>query len=143
MGKKLHIILTRYGINQKELEENYVILSEIEKSLSNRYSYEVAMDITHSFRSLPFYNLVILNYISSISDIEINISNIICAVLPIELLQSLLNIADNRPVLVGKNERVATGKMTQMSDGKLEKEYVFKHGGWKQMISIKIETKDL
>lgn len=75
-GKKLHIILTRYGINQKELEENYVILSEIEKSLSNRYSYEVAMDITHSFRSLPFYNLVILNYISSISDIEINISNV-------------------------------------------------------------------
>lgn len=83
--------------------------------------------------------------ISKISEIETQIkeADIICAVLPIELLQSLLNIADNRPVLVGKNERVATGKMTQMSDGKLEKEYVFKHGGWKQMISIKIETKDL
>ena len=83
--------------------------------------------------------------ISKISEIEVQIkeADIICAVLPIELLQSLLNIADNRPVLVGKNERVATGKMTQMSDGKLEKEYVFKHGGWKQMISIKIETKDL
>ena len=52
-GKTLHIILTRYGINQNELEDNYVILSEIEQSLSNKYTYEVAMDITHSFRSLP------------------------------------------------------------------------------------------
>ena len=75
-GKTLHIILTRYGINQNELEDNYVILSEIEQSLSNKYTYEVAMDITHSFRSLPIYNLVILNYISSISDIEINITNV-------------------------------------------------------------------
>ena len=83
--------------------------------------------------------------IREISEIEplVKASDIICAVLPIELLQELLNIAGDRPVLVGKNERIPTGKMIQLPDGTQEQEYQYQHGGWKQIVSIKIETKDL
>lgn len=39
-------------------------------------SYEVAFDITHSFRSLPIYNLIIFNYIKNITKYDISISHV-------------------------------------------------------------------
>lgn len=73
---EIHIWLTKYGINEKELIENYDILKRIENSLEERYRYEISFDITHSFRSLPIYNLVILNYIKNITKYQIAIKHI-------------------------------------------------------------------
>ncbi len=77
-GKKpeTHILLTKYGINSDEIQENYRIIKRIEEYLDPDAAYEVAFDITHSFRSLPLYNLIILNYIKNISGYDLIISHI-------------------------------------------------------------------
>jgi CRISPR-associated Csx2 family protein len=73
---EIHILLTKYGINSEELKENYGILKSIENYLKEGSAYEVAFDITHSFRSLPVYNLVIFNYIKNVTKYDIVISHI-------------------------------------------------------------------
>lgn len=70
------VILTRYGMNNEELLENYQLLSSVHEWLEPDIDYEIAFDITHSFRSLPIYHLVILNYLSVISSTSLNISHI-------------------------------------------------------------------
>lgn len=73
---KIHILLTKYGINEEELKENYIILKQIENSLGADKAYEVAFDVTHSFRSLPIYNLTIFNYIRNITKYNLTISHV-------------------------------------------------------------------
>lgn len=70
------VCLIRYGINSDELLENYQNISEIEHYLDKNEEYEVAFDITHSFRSLPIYNLVLLNYLKQVSSYNMKISHI-------------------------------------------------------------------
>lgn len=72
----VHILLTKYGINKEELVENYGILKKIEDYLQYEYEYEVAFDITLSFRSLPIYNLIIFNYIKNITKFRLSIKHI-------------------------------------------------------------------
>jgi CRISPR-associated Csx2 family protein len=72
----IKVCLIRYGVNNAELAENYAYISGIEKYLEENTKYEVAFDITHSFRSLPIYNLVILNYLQQVSKFDIQISHI-------------------------------------------------------------------
>jgi CRISPR-associated Csx2 family protein len=72
----IKVCLIRYGINNAELMENYRYISGIERYLEKGVEYEVAFDITHSFRSLPVYNLVILNYLQQVSQYDIKISHI-------------------------------------------------------------------
>ena len=74
---RVHAVVTQYGVNEEELMGNYSVLKNtIEEVLDPRYEYEVAFDITHSFRSLPLYNLIILNYIKNITNITISIKHI-------------------------------------------------------------------
>lgn len=73
---EIHILLTQYGINTGELKNNYSVLKSIENNLKQDISYEIAFDITHSFRSLPLYNLIILNYIRNITQYDISISHV-------------------------------------------------------------------
>ncbi len=73
---EIQICMIRYGINQAELLENYRNISDIENYLDKDEEYDVAFDITHSFRSLPIYNLVILNYLQMVSSYKMNISHI-------------------------------------------------------------------
>jgi CRISPR-associated DxTHG motif protein len=56
--------------------ENYQYISGIEEYLEKGVEYEVAFDITHSFRSLPIYNLVVLNYLQNVSGFDMKISHI-------------------------------------------------------------------
>ena len=39
-------------------------------------SYHVSFDITHSFRSLPLYNLIILNYLKEVKQLPIRIDHV-------------------------------------------------------------------
>lgn len=73
---EIKVCLIRYGINRGELLENYQNISGIERYLDKDEEYEVAFDITHSFRSLPVYNLVILNYLKQVSAYNLNIRHI-------------------------------------------------------------------
>lgn len=74
--KEIQVIITRYGLNEEELLENYQLISGIGKYLKKEVSYEIAFDITHSFRSMPIYNLVILNYFKQVSQFDITISHV-------------------------------------------------------------------
>lgn len=73
---RTRVILTRYGMDNEELLENYQLLSSIKDWLEPDTDYEIAFDITHSFRSLPIYNLIILNYLSVISSTNLDITHI-------------------------------------------------------------------
>jgi len=75
-GSYIRIILTKYGLNEDEVQFNYTQIRTIETSLDKENEYDVSFDITHSFRSLPLYNLIILNYIRQLSSIDIEIEHI-------------------------------------------------------------------
>lgn len=76
----IKVILLRYGLNTEELNENYEFIKGMNQVFDSCDvsvdRYEVAFDITHSFRSLSIYNLVILNYIKQISNKNIEISHV-------------------------------------------------------------------
>lgn len=75
-GKKIQIILMKYGISETEIYENYVRLTQLEQIFHVGDTYHVSFDITHSFRSMPIYNLVILNYFSHVYDYHIQIDHV-------------------------------------------------------------------
>lgn len=67
----LDIILLRYGLNETELMENFDKLCHVCNLLEEGDS--VYFDITHSFRSLPIYELLVINYIKDALNKNINI----------------------------------------------------------------------
>ena len=69
-------VLLHYGINDEQLGENYKILSNVWQKLDPQELYEVAFDITHSFRSLPIYNLSLLDYLRQVADLNIDIDHV-------------------------------------------------------------------
>jgi len=69
-------ILLHEGINEEQLQDNYEILAEIWRTLDKRETYDVSFDITHLFRSLPIYNLSLLEYQRQIADYDITISHV-------------------------------------------------------------------
>ncbi len=74
---KVHVSMIRYGINGDELRENYnLLMCSIREILKEDVHYKVAFDITHSFRSLPLYNLVILDYFRNVSPFDLEISHV-------------------------------------------------------------------
>ena len=70
------IIMIRYGINEEELLENYNRIKQIRECFAEGKTNEISFDITHSFRSLPVYNLVLLNYFRQISNFRVSIAHI-------------------------------------------------------------------
>ncbi len=74
----------RYGLNDEEIKYNYSkILDSIGEvveatgdSKNKEYDVEVSFDITHSFRSIPLYNLAAINYYGLLSDREIRITHV-------------------------------------------------------------------
>ncbi|MCD7826422.1 MAG: TIGR02221 family CRISPR-associated protein [Clostridiaceae bacterium] len=72
----VHILLTRYGMNDRELRDNYSIISQMEEVFRENITYHISFDITHSFRSMPFYDLVVLNYLKYTTRFQIEISHV-------------------------------------------------------------------
>ena len=75
----LDIQLLSYGTDEQELSLNYKELSDKWEEIVGNTSDEhidVAFDITHSFRSMPIYNMTILNYLTNISDKAIELSHV-------------------------------------------------------------------
>jgi len=74
LGKDSHIVLLRYGMNNKEIRENISIVLSLEKYLLD--GDDLTIDITHSFRSLPLYIMNLLLYLKNVSSKKIKISRI-------------------------------------------------------------------
>lgn len=67
-------LIIEYGLNNIELMTNFEILMSITEELNDKD--EIFIDITNSFRSLSLYMFIILNYLKSVSNINITISYI-------------------------------------------------------------------
>lgn len=83
-----------------------------------------------------------VNSVASLID-DINDSDIIAAVLPVDKMAELISLADDKPVLRANSKRVATGKMYTNANGDTEEEFQFVHDYWEQMIRIDIVSKRL
>lgn len=70
------VVLLRYGLDDSQLNDNYKIIKQIEDVMDKDIENKVSIDITHSFRSMSFYNLVAINYIKSLGEYDIKIKNV-------------------------------------------------------------------
>lgn len=74
---KLIPVLIPYGLADGDTRETYSKISRVLKDVFDQAdSVEVAFDITHSFRSMPIYNLTVVNYFSSLQDKPIDITHV-------------------------------------------------------------------
>lgn len=71
---KLLGIVTKYGMNELEIFENFNLIIKIQDELKD--GDEVYLDITHSFRSNSFWIFLVMNYLSDLSDKNIQIKGI-------------------------------------------------------------------
>lgn len=67
----------------------------------------------------------------------------VAAVLPSDLMAGLWKLTGDKMLLEAVSARVPTGKVTELSDGRKEKEFAFKHMGWKQIVKYDVESKIL
>ena len=78
---KVEVCITKYGLTEEELKDTYNRINKtwkdvIELSGGENTAIDVAFDITHSFRSMPIYNLVVLNYYKLLSENKVRISHV-------------------------------------------------------------------
>ncbi len=71
-GSKCFVI--NYGINEKQLWENFEIYLNIAKNFAQKD--EIYLDITHSFRSLSLLSFVMSEFISNINERELDIKGV-------------------------------------------------------------------
>ena len=79
-GKILGIV-TRYGMNELEIFENFNLIIQIQDQLKD--GDEVYLDITHSFRSNAFWLFLVMNYLTDVEDKKIEIKAITYGMLEI------------------------------------------------------------
>lgn len=70
----------------------------------------------------------------------LEVCDAVAVVLPLELLEQVLRLANGKPVLQAVSERCATGKIVSTPDGRNEPEFAFVHTGWRQILRLELET---
>ena len=65
------------------------------------------------------------------------------AVLPLELLAKLLELAGEKPVLQAVCERILTGRTVSLPDGRQEPEVRYTHRCWQRLRRVEVETEQL
>ncbi len=60
----LDVILLKYGLNDQELDQNFILLQQVSKHI--RDEDEVYFDITHAFRTLPIFELLVMRYLNEV-----------------------------------------------------------------------------
>ena len=63
------VFLIRYGYNDVQLKENMDTLMVIAERLKD--GDQIYLDITHSFRSIPFFVLALINYIQTLKNVRL------------------------------------------------------------------------
>lgn len=74
---------------------------------------------------------------------EVERADAVAAVLPVERLAELIRMAGDRPVLQAVAVRTPTGRVHTLPDGRREPEFAFAHGGWRQILRLELEVRDL
>lgn len=102
LGKGSKVILINYGLNADELQENAAKILGIEQYLNK--GDELYIDITHSFRSIPFYMMNLLIYLQFVSNKKIAIKSVSYGMFeakqehngntPVVEMTSILNVND-------------------------------------------------
>ena len=67
-------IVTKYGMNELEIFENFNLIIKLQDELKD--GDEVYLDITHSFRSNAFWMFLVMNYLTDVEDKNINVNAI-------------------------------------------------------------------
>ena len=71
---KVEAIVTKFGVNETEIFENFNLIMRIGEMLND--GDEVYIDITHSFRSNAMWMFLIMNYVTDVLDKKISIEKI-------------------------------------------------------------------
>lgn len=74
LGGDSHVLLIRYGLNEKEITENISIVLGLDSLINT--GDEIIVDVTHSFRSLPIFIMNLLLYLTNVSSKNPKISHI-------------------------------------------------------------------
>ena len=100
--KNVKIIILKYGLEQSELNDNFALMQQIDTLVAN--GDEIIFDITHSFRSLAFFELITVNYIKEVRGKKVSIKKVTYGMLevsketggriPIVNLKSLITTMD-------------------------------------------------
>lgn len=98
--KKVEILVTKYGMNENEIFENFNSIMEIINRLEKED--EIYLDITHSFRSNAMWIFLVMNYITDVVDKNIKIKMITYGML------EELDVVENEFDEEGKPLKVAT-----------------------------------
>ena len=67
-------IVTKYGMNELEIFENFNLIIKLQDELED--GDEVYLDITHSFRSNAFWMFLVMNYLTDVEDKNITVKAI-------------------------------------------------------------------
>ncbi len=67
-------IITKYGMNELEIFENFNLIIKLQDELKD--GDEVYLDITHSFRSNAFWMFLVMNYLTDVEDKNIKVKAI-------------------------------------------------------------------
>ena len=78
---KILAIVTKYGMNELEIFENFNLIIKLQDELED--GDEVYLDITHSFRSNAFWLFLVMNYLTDVADKKIKIRAITYGMLEI------------------------------------------------------------
>ena len=71
---KILAIVTKYGMNELEIFENFNLIIKLQDELKD--GDEVYLDITHSFRSSAFWMFLVMNYLTDVEDKNIKVKAI-------------------------------------------------------------------
>ena len=67
-------IVTKYGMNELEIFENFNLIIKLQDELED--GDQVYLDITHSFRSNAFWMFLVMNYLTDVEDKNIKVKAI-------------------------------------------------------------------
>lgn len=86
----VHIQIMQYGMNESETFFNYhKMCSGIEQYTREGERMDIILDITHSFRSMPIYYFLVLNYLMRISRHDVNVSAIYYGMFELKMEENL------------------------------------------------------
>ncbi len=93
LGDRSQCVLTKYGLNELELWENFDKIINVINSLE--YQDELYLDITHSFRSLSLFQFLTITFINDLlSEKQIKISGVYYGMLDVSKEMGYTPIVD-------------------------------------------------
>ena len=106
-ARKVTALVTRYGIDEAQNEQNYRLLrGSIRATLQPGASYAVSFDFTHSFRSMPLFNLISFEYLKSVLPDELTMEHI---------YYGALNLVPDQPKLALILDYAMVGQVLSMT----------------------------